>query len=175
VACKISATDNKSTSKPSESVKTGSVDNRNMAKNNVLTNKIKTEIVVKNKADYSENFIQGLNELGYEKFELKDSLLLINDKDTVYFPRTPKIGKQIVLTGRKGNLAIALKVKRINYTTVDYIIEMVEFGKTSHNQSGQADIISSFFFGEESDDTFAIGRISCSADIIVKKLSAPLG
>jgi hypothetical protein len=158
VACNNSATNNKSISTPSDTIKTVSVDSLNMDKNKVPTDKIKTEIVVKNKADYSEIFIQGLRELGYEKFELKDSLLLINGKDTAYFPETPKIGKQLVLTGRKGNLAIALTVKRINYTTVDYKIEMVEFGKTSHNQSGQADIISSFFFGAESDESEKTGN-----------------
>jgi hypothetical protein len=158
VACYNSATDNKSVSTPSDTIKTVSVDSLNMDKNEVHKEKIKTDIVVKNKADYSENFIQGLRELGYDKFELKDSLLLINGKDTAYFPETPKIGKQIILTGRKGNLAIALTVKRINYTTVDYKIEMVEFGKTSHNQSGQADIISSFFFGAESDESEKTGN-----------------
>jgi len=145
VACNNSATNNKSISTPSDTIKTVSVDSLNMDKNKVPTGKIKTEIVVKNKADYSEIFIQGLRELGYEKFELKDSLLLINGKDTAYFPETPKIGKQLVLTGRKGNLAIALTVKRINYTTVDYNIETVELGKASHKQSGQTDLISSFF------------------------------
>lgn len=157
VACNNSATDNKSISTPSDTIKTVSVNSLNLDKNEGPINKIKTEIVVKNEADYSEKFIQGLRELGYENFELKDSLLLINGKDTVYFPETPKIGKQIVLTGKKGNLAIALTVKRINYTTVDYKIEMVEFGKTSHNQSGQADIISSFFFGAESDESEKTG------------------
>ena len=158
MACNNSATDSKSISIPSDTIKTVSVDSLIMDKNEVPRDKIKTEIVVKNKADYSENFIQGLRELGYEKFVLKDSLLLINGKDTAYFPETPKIGKHIVLTGRKGNLAIALTVKRINYTTVDYIIEMVEFGKSSHNQSGQADIISSFFLGAESDESEKTGN-----------------
>lgn len=158
VACNNPATNNNSLSTPSDTIKTVSVDSLNMEKNEVSLNKIKTEIVVKNKSDYSENFIQGLRELGYEKFELKDSLLLINGKDTSYFPETPEIGKEIVLTGRKENLAIALTVKRINYTTVDYKIEMVEFGKTSHNQSGKADIISSFFFGTESDQSEKTGN-----------------
>lgn len=158
VACNNSATHNNSLSTTSETIKTVPVDSLNMEKNEVSLNKIKTEIVVKNKSDYSENFIQGLRELGYEKFELKDSLLLINGKDTSYFPETPEIGKEIVLTGRKENLAIALTVKRINYTTVDYKIEMVEFGKTSHNQSGKADIISSFFFGTESDQSEKTGN-----------------
>jgi hypothetical protein len=126
-----------------------SVYSQNVDKNEVPS--YNTEIVIKNKADYSEHFIQGLKELGFQKIELKDSLLIIDNKDTVLFSKTPKIGELSVYTGKKGNLAIAVTVKRINYTTVDYQIEMVEFGKTSHTQSGQADIISSFFFGPESN------------------------
>ncbi len=110
-----------------------------------------TEIVIKNKAAYSEHFVQGLKELGFQKIELIDSLLIIDNKDTVLFSDTPKIGEARVYTGKEGNLAIAVTVKRSNYTTVDYQIEMVEFGKTSHTQTGQADIISSFFFGPESN------------------------
>ena len=110
-----------------------------------------TEIVIKNNAAYSEHFIQGLQELGFQKIELIDSLLIIDNKDTVLFSRTPKIGESRVYTGKKGNLAIAVTIKRINYTTVDYRIEMVEFGKANHTQTGQADIISSFFFGPESN------------------------
>ena len=158
VACNNSAKDNKNVSTSSDTIKSVSVESLDVDKNEVPSDKRETEIVIKNESDYSEKFIQGLKELGYEKFELKHSLLLINGKDTAYFPETPKIGKQIVLTGKKGNLAIALTVKRINYTTVDYKIEMVEFGKASHIQSGQADIISSFFFGAESDESEKTGN-----------------
>jgi hypothetical protein len=154
LACNNSAKDNKNISTSSDTITTVS----SVIKNST-TDKKEPEIIIKNKADYSEKFIQGLKELGYEKFELNDSLLLINAKDTAYFPKTPKIGKQIVLTGKKGNLAITLTVKRINYTTVDYKIEMVEVGKTSHNQSGQADIISSFFYGAESDKSEKSGLV----------------
>jgi hypothetical protein len=157
VACSNSATESKTVSTSTDTIKTVSVDNHNVEKKENPSDNKETEIVIKNKAVYSVTFIQGLKELGYEKFELKDNLFLINGKDTAYFPETPKIGKHIVLTGRKGNLAIALTVKRINYTTVDYKIEMVEFSKASHNQSGQADIISSFFFGAESDESEKTG------------------
>ncbi len=122
------------------------------------SDKKETEIIVKNKADYSEKFIQGLKNLGYKKFELIDSLFIIEDKDTVTFSQTPKIGERRIYTGRLENLAIAVTIKRINYTTVDYTIEMVEFGKTSHNQTGQADIISSFFFGAESNEDERTGE-----------------
>mgnify|MGYP000190260451 CR=1 FL=1 len=126
-----------------------SVYSQNVDKNEVPS--YNTEIVIKNKAAYSEHFVQGLKELGFQKIELKDSLLIIDNKDTVLFSDTPKIGEARVYTGKQGNLAIAVTVKRINYTTVDYRIEMVEFGKANHTQSGQADIISSFFFGPESN------------------------
>jgi hypothetical protein len=126
-----------------------SVYSQNVDKNEVPS--YNTEIVIKNKADYSEHFVKGLKELGFQKIELIDSLLIIDNKDTVLFSDTPKIGEARVYTGKQGNLAIAVTVKRSNYTTVDYQIEMVEFGKTSHTQSGQADIISSFFFGPESN------------------------
>ena len=35
---------------------------------------------------------------------------------------------------------------------------MVEFGKSSYNQTGQADIISSFFLGTESDEDVKTGE-----------------
>lgn len=158
VACNNSSTESKSDIKTGSN-KTVSIDSLYIDENEVTSDyKIYdektavTEIAIKNKHDYSEKFIQGLKELGYKKIELIDSLLIIDDKDTVTFSQTPKIGELRNYTGKQGNLAIAVTVKRINYTTVDYKIEMVEFGKTSHNQHGQADIASSFFFGSESNE-----------------------
>ncbi len=110
-----------------------------------------TEIIVKHKSAYSENFIQELRELGYEKFELIDSLLIIEDRDTAYFPAIPEIGKYQVLTGRIDDLTIAVSVERQNYTTINYKVEMVEFGNAIHLESGQADIGSAFFYGAESN------------------------
>ncbi|ASS49139.1 MAG: hypothetical protein A3D31_04575 [Candidatus Fluviicola riflensis] len=111
----------------------------------------KAVVVVKNEADYSKAFLEGLRKsTGFRKFNLRDSLFIINDQDTVLFPESVKIGDEIQFTGRKDELAIALRVKRINYTTVSYVLEMVEFGNTSHNQKGTADLSSGFFLGSES-------------------------
>ena len=122
----------------------------------------KVEVIIKNESDYSKPFIKGLYEIGYETFELIDSILLINDIDTVYFPETPKMGKRMVLTGKVENLVIALTVKRINYTTIEYRIEMVEFGNSNHFEIGTADISSGFFFGSETDvsDKTGLGYLS---------------
>ena len=113
----------------------------------------KATVVVKNTADYSEAFIAGLREsTGFRKFNLEDSLLIVDNQDTILFPQSVKFGDEIQFTGRKGELVIALRVKRINYSTVSYTLEMVEFGKSHHNQKGTADLSSGFFLGSESDE-----------------------
>jgi hypothetical protein len=111
------------------------------------------EVIVQNKSDYSEKFIEGLRKhRGYQKFELSGNRMIIDEKDTATFPETPKIGEKFTLTGLKDNVAIALIVKRINYTTIEYSIEIVEFGKANHFEKGQASIISLFFYGSEMDE-----------------------
>lgn len=157
LACNNSIKTNDSISFPSDTIKEISTDSLDVG--NESPSRKETKIVIKNKSAYAEKFLQGLKELGYEKFELKDSLLLIDNQDTVYFPETPKIGKQTILTGSKDNLTIELTVKRINYTTLGYKIKMSESGKTSHSQIGKADITPSFFFGEESDESETTGVV----------------
>lgn len=119
--------------------------------------KKETEISIKNKSDYSDKFIDGLKKLREKKITLSDNLLILNDTDTIYFPETPEIGRRITLTGKKGNLAVAVIIKRLNYTTIDYKIEMTEFDKSNHTQNGKADIASSFYFGDESDTSDKTG------------------
>lgn len=112
-------------------------------------------IVVDNESDYSKKFIDGLKEIShYKKFMLKKNVLIIEETDTTYFSETPKIGERYVLTGEKDGLKISVTVKRINYTTVDYTIEMFSSGgELKHSQVGQADIASAFFLGDESDES----------------------
>jgi hypothetical protein len=110
-------------------------------------------IVVKEKSRYSEKFVSGLKELdAYEKLELHNNLLIIDEVDTAYFPEVPAVGTQVLLKGEKDNLAVTLTVKRINYTTIDYELEMLRGGSPVHRQSGQADMAPTFFFGAESDE-----------------------
>lgn len=113
----------------------------------------KATVIVKNTDDYSAAFIAGLREsTGFRKFSLKDSLLIVDNQDTILFPQSINIGDELKFTGRKDELAIALTIKRLNYTTVSYWVEMVEFGKANHDQKGTADLSSGFFLGSESDE-----------------------
>jgi hypothetical protein len=110
-----------------------------------------SNLVIKNEKDYSPEFLEGLRQLPLENVTL-DGNLFIENTDTISFPFFPVMNKYTVLTAKKDNLAIALKLKRINQTTIDYEIEMVETGKAAETFKGQATIASTFYWGSESDE-----------------------
>lgn len=128
--------------------------------------KKETAIILKNNADYSLGFIQELKGLGYSRIELIDSFIIMDNKDTIAFPTTPKIGAQIVYTGRKDNLAIALTVKCTNYSSLEYQIEMVEFGKANYKDFGKADLTANFFLAAEVDVDERTGDSYFAAEFI---------
>ena len=119
--------------------------------------KIDNSIFIKDSSDYSISFLNAMIESGMDNVSLVDSFLILSPTDTVTFPQIPKVGKKTILTAKKDELAIALTIKRINQTTIDYKIEMVEFGKASYNYEGQADLIPRFYFGAETDESSLSG------------------
>lgn len=127
-------------------------------------------VKIKDPNQYSGSFIEGLSKFQYSsKYELLDSMLIVGELDTFYFPTSPQPGKTITLIGRKENLAIALHVKRVNYTTIEYNLEMVEFGKATYNHSGRAHLSHAFFIGAESDEDSMSGETYLSNEYVDSK------
>ena len=114
-------------------------------------------IFIKDSSDYSISFLNAMIESGIDNVSLVDSFLILSPTDTVTFPQIPEVGKKTTLTAKKDELAIALTIDRINQTTIDYKIEMVEFGNASYNYEGQADLIPRFYFGAETDESSLSG------------------
>jgi len=123
-------------------------------------------IFVKDSADYSAAFLKELKASGMKDLSLVDSFLILGPRDTVSFPQIPKISQMTVFTARKGDLAIALTVERINQTTIDYKVEMVEFGKARHISKGKADLNIGFYFGAETDENTRTGTSYLSTQFI---------
>lgn len=94
---------------------------------------------------------------GMSNVSLIDSFLIFGQTDTVTFPKVPRIGRSTILTAKKDHLAIALTVERINQTTIDYKIEMVEFGNAGYTYEVQADLHPGFHFGAEVDENDLTG------------------
>jgi len=121
-------------------------------------------IEIKDTLDYSPEFIKELNNSDIKYVSLVDDMFIIENRDTIYFPEHPKMNQRITLTGKKDNLAIALTVNRINFTTINYRLEMVEFGKANFRVTGQASISPQFYLGSESDES-SISGISYFSDL----------
>lgn len=118
-----------------------------------------TNISIKDSSGYSKHFLNTLketNNLGH--ISLIDNMLILNNKDTAYFPTYPLLGKKTVLTAKKEELAIALTVERINQTTISYRLEMIEFGHASFKEEGKAIITPQFYIGSETDENVLTGN-----------------
>jgi len=109
-------------------------------------------IHIKDSADYSPTFLRKLEASGLTQVSLVDSFMILGESYKARIPQIPELGKRTALTGRKGDLAIALTVERINQTTIDYRLEMVEFGNASFHSRGQAHLSPHFYLGAETDE-----------------------
>ncbi len=110
------------------------------------------KLILDDTTQYSTTFVQELRvNKQVHTLELHQDTMILNQKDTILFPTIPILNRPIVLTARKDDLAIALTVKRINFTSVAYRIEMVEFGKASKVENGIADLGIFFFLGSEAN------------------------
>ncbi len=125
--------------------------NEATASNESETKKL-AAIFIEDKSQYSAQFISKIRSYGgIDRVDLKGDLVILDQRDSIQFPQIPKVNKRYTLTGKEGDLAIAITVKRINYTTIEYKIEMNEFGKSIKSEMGLADLSPFFFLGSESD------------------------
>lgn len=146
---------NQEKSNQTQQIVTQNSDNQSIEKTEI-TDKIKG-LEIKNAADYDVDFIKNLRQQPLSNVVL-DGNKFILEGDEAQFPEFPKMNKQTVLTAKKGNLSIAINVKRINQTTITYKIEMSETGKAVENFEGKATIsTTSMFMGSESDENESNG------------------
>ncbi|PHR47043.1 MAG: hypothetical protein COA32_08965 [Fluviicola sp.] len=130
------------------------------SKTDSLTTENRTEsntIYIKDSSDYSTRFLKEMAKSGMSNVSLIDSFMIFGQTDTVTFPEVPRVGRRTILTAKKDHLAIALTVERINQTTIDYKIEMVEFGNAGYTYEGQADLYHRFHLGAEVDENDMTG------------------
>lgn len=119
--------------------------------------KIIPEIIIQNELDYSKSFIDNLKKIENKKFKLIDNLIIINETDSVFFPDIPKVRKKIFLEGIKNDIIIHLTIRRLNYTTIDYSLSIFKEGKKKFIDNGKANISTSFFLSDESDESEKTG------------------
>jgi hypothetical protein len=110
-------------------------------------------LVIKDKTKYSTKFLSNLKSLTYStNYQLIDSILIIGQLDTAYFPADLPLNKPRRLFGSSKNTRYVITVTRINYTTIFYSLAIHKANKLTFSHKGYADIGAGFFLGSESDE-----------------------
>ncbi|QQS05539.1 MAG: hypothetical protein IPK50_01285 [Fibrobacterota bacterium] len=118
-----------------------------------------TQGVVRNRADYSANFLAGLDRATEgRRYVLDRGLLVMEGNDTAYLPSIPTFGRTIRLEREHEGTIVRLDVTRKNWTAVDYRLEVVTPGKKPQVENGTAEIPAAFFLGAESDESESSGE-----------------
>jgi len=132
---------------------------------NKTMNQQDTFFVVKDSNQYSQRFLEKLKASGYAiKYQLRDSMLIMNNVDTVFFPTYLTINEKIKLTGKINNRSLSLFVHRKNYTTIVFELKIFNSGQLVDEQKGEADIGTLFFLGAESDEDDKTGLAYFAAE-----------
>ena len=112
------------------------------------------KLTIKNDLDYSAEFLKKLTYAGLAKnIELADSLLILEQMDTAVFPMDLPKGKWTKFIGVKDKRHVfSLDVARINYTTLDFNLEILKDFKTAEQVIGKADLHPGFVLASEIDE-----------------------
>lgn len=111
-----------------------------------------TKVFVDNPAFYSAPFLQELEAIDfYEKVELTDGQMIINEKDTILLPTIPKQNYERIFRGERDSLSVILTIRRVNRTAIEYQAEMADFGKWTYLGRGIVHLSPAFYLGTESD------------------------
>lgn len=111
-------------------------------------------IYIKNSSDYTQNFINDLNQDGIEVTHLIDSFYIIGKLDTFQFPDLPLFGKSFNFVGEKDGLKVSIFISRRNYNSIAFHIRMDKSGFPQYNRKGVAEFGPFFYFGAETDTDF---------------------
>lgn len=127
--------------------------------------KNKLAISVEDSCDYSSVFLLDLKksklEDVYKSIYLKDSLVILDNKDTVYFPAKPEVKKMYFLKSSNKMWISELRVERINQTSIEYMVAYTDRLGYRIEEKGIAHLNPTFVLGSEIDD---VNGIAFAAD-----------
>ena len=122
--------------------------------------KNKLTISVEDKCDYSSVFLKDLKNSKlddvYKSINLKDSLVILDNKDTVYFPTKPEVKKMYFLKSSNKMWISELRVERINQSSIEYMVAYTDRLGYRIEEKGIANLNPTFVLGSEIDDVNGI-------------------
>lgn len=110
-----------------------------------------TEIIIQHPEEYSKNFLKGIYNRPpeYRRIELKGNQLILNDIDIYSLPDYIDLDKQYQMEGKNDNVQVSLSFTRNTYSSIRYLVNVKQKGKPEKQYTGEAEMLSTFFFGKE--------------------------
>ncbi|MCE3282923.1 MAG: hypothetical protein K0Q66_1660 [Chitinophagaceae bacterium] len=108
-------------------------------------------ITAKDFSKYSAYFLKKLAADSVKHYILEDSLFIVGS-DTSYFPTDIPTGKFIQLVGCRDDNCYSLRLKRINYTTVEYELAITRNWKQTTTEEGNITLGAGFYLASEIDE-----------------------
>lgn len=118
-------------------------------------NKNNLTISIEDKDQYSEEFIKELDtkfESLYKNIDLEDNLLILDKRDTMYFPEEPLMEEIYTLKANNKMWLSELTVERINQTSIKFNVAFTDRLGYKIAEKGIATLSPSFILGSDSDD-----------------------
>lgn len=112
-------------------------------------------ISIEDKDQYSEEFVTELDtkfEDLYTSIDLEDNLLILDKRDTMYFPEEPVMEEIYTLKASNKMWISELTVERINQTSIKFNVAFTDRLGYKIAEKGIATLSPSFILGSESDD-----------------------
>lgn len=104
---------------------------------------------------YSVEFINELDsnfENIYKNIVLEEDHLILDKRDTIYFPKKPEIGRVYVLKSSNKMWISELIIERLNQTSISYKVAFTDRLGYKIEEKGIADLKPSFMLGSKTDD-----------------------
>jgi hypothetical protein len=108
-------------------------------------------VTVKDSSKYSTYFLKKLAADSVQHYILEDSLFIVGS-DTSYFPTDIPTGRFLQLVGCRDNNCYSLRLKRINYTTVEYELAITRNWKQTTTEKGDITLGAGFYLASEIDE-----------------------
>ncbi len=115
----------------------------------------KVAISIEKGSRYNDEFIKLIHNSGFEKeyksIYYKDSIIILDKKDTVYFPIKPEIGRFYILKSQNKMWISELVIERIDLTSIEYKVAFTDRLGYRIEEKGIAILNPTFVLGSELD------------------------
>jgi hypothetical protein len=134
-----------------------------------------TAVTVKNPAQYAAAFLDSLDKNTFAaRYAVEGERLIVDARDTFYFPTDLPLNGETVFRGLGKEASYELRVRRVNFTTLQYRLLVEGPTRPRTTVEGTADLGALFFLASEVDEDPQTGQPYGAAEYTGKTAACAL-